>query len=101
MRKWQVMSSRKRSRKIRTKLEIYMVILNTASEGMLPSYKIASYTGLGYRSCISYLSSMEAQELITPHRDGNRTYWSTTPEGKQLAVDIEKLFERAGIELRK
>jgi len=95
------MSTRKRSRKIRTRLEIYMVILNTASEGMLSPYKIASYTGLGYRSCVSYLASMEAQELITSHRDGNRIYWSTTPEGKQLAVDIEKLFERAGIELRK
>jgi len=74
-----------------------MVILKTASKGRLSSNKIASYNGLGYRSCVSYILSMEAQGLITSYRDGKRIYWSTTPEGKQLAVDIENLFERAGL----
>ena len=90
------------SRKPRTRLEIYMVILNTASEGQLSTYKMASYCGLGYRYCEEYLSYLEALGLVASHRDDDdRIYWSTTFEGKRLAVDIENIFERAGIELRK
>ena len=78
-----------------------MVILNTASERRLSTYKMASYSGLGHRACEKYLLSMKDHGLVTSHHEGNRSYWSTTLEGKRLAIDIENIFERAGIELRK
>lgn len=89
-----------RSRKPRTILEIYMVILKTASEKTLSTNRLASYCGLGFRTCEAYMLAMEAQGLIISHRNGKRIYWSTTLEGVRLAVDIENVFDRAGIELR-
>ena len=89
------------SRKPRTILEMYMVMLKTASERSLTAGRIASYNGLEHRACESYLLSMESHGLVTSHHEGKRRYWDTTSKGRQLAIDIGDIFKQAGIELRK
>ncbi len=87
-------------RKIRTRLEIYMVILKTATEKMFSTSRLASYSGVNQKNCTEFLDHMESQGLITSYQEDNRRYWNTTSKGIRLAIDIGKVFEQAGIELR-
>jgi len=77
-----------------------MVILKTATEKMLSTSRLASYSGVNQKNCTEFLEHMESHGLITSYQEDNRRYWNITSKGIRLAIDIENIFERAGIDLR-
>jgi len=75
----------------RSKLELYLEVLDAIDKGTRKPTRIVYRTNLSWKPLIKILNSLQDQSLITSQKKGNSMIYQTTDKGK----DVLKYLTRA------
>ena len=75
----------------RSKLELYLEVLDAIDKGTRKPTRIMYRTNLSWKPLIKILNSLQDQSLITSQKKGNSMIYQTTDKGK----DVLKYLTRA------